>query len=73
MSINLQMELQKDAKYFNYFKENSYYFKYFNRGEITYKNFVDDMKIKYKERTSDKVSSFIDNIDIVSSLMDTFK
>lgn len=73
MRIDLQMELQKDKKYFEYFKENSYYFKYFNRGSITYKSFVDDMKIKYKERTSDKVSSFIDNIDMVSSLMDTFK
>lgn len=73
MEIKLQMELRENEKYYNYLKENSYYIKYLNRGHIDYKKFVTDMKIKYKERTSDKVSGFIDNIDIVSSLMQTFK
>ena len=73
MEYDLQYKLRENEKYFNYLKENSYYIKYLNRGDITYKDFIDDMKIKYKERTSDKVSGIIDNIDLVSTIMDTFK
>ena len=73
MEYDLQYKLRENEKYFNYLKANSYYIKYLNRGDITYKDFIDDMKIKYKERTSDKVSGIIDNIDLVSTIMDTFK
>lgn len=73
MEIETQIKIRENEKHFKYLKENSYYFKYLNRGDITYKKFVDDMKVKYKERTSDKVSNFIDNIDLVSTIIDTFK
>ncbi len=73
MELEQQIKFRENEKYFNYLKNNSYYFKELNRGNITYEQFVKDMKIKYKERTSDKISSFIDNIDIVSSIIDTLK
>ncbi len=73
MELNIQMDFRKNEKYFNYLKENSYYIKELNRGNINYNTFLKDMKIKYKERTSDKISSLIDNIDIVSSIIDTLK
>lgn len=73
MEIEMQMKLRENEKLYKYLKENSYYIKYLNRGDADFKKFSSDMKIKYKERTSDKVSSFIDNIDLVSTLMDTFK
>ena len=31
------------------------------------------MKTKYKKRTTDKVSSLIDNMDLVSSVLDILK
>ncbi len=73
MEVDLQVKFRENEKYFQYLKDNSYYFKELNRGNITYDTFVKDMKVKYKERTSDKISSFIDNIDIVSSIIDTLK
>lgn len=73
MELELQMKIRENPKYEEYLKKNSYYIKYLNRGNISYKAFENDMKVKYKERTSDKVSSFIDNIDLVSSIIDTLK
>lgn len=73
MEVQTQVSLREDEKNFKHLKENSYYIKYLNRGDITYKKFASDMKVMYKERTSDKVSSFIDNIDLVSTIIDTLK
>ncbi|MFI3260422.1 MAG: hypothetical protein R3Y13_01765 [bacterium] len=73
MEVEMQVKIRENEKYYNYLKENSEYVKYLNRASIDYKKFIDDMKIKYKERASDKVSNFIDNIDLVSTIMDTFR
>ncbi len=73
MQLDLQMKFRENEKYFNYLKINSYYFKELNRGKIDYKNFANDMKVKYKERATDKISNVIDNIDLISSLVETLK
>ncbi len=73
MELETQVKFRENTKYFNYLKDNSYYIKELNRGTIDYDRFVKDMKVLYKERTSDKISNFIDNIDIVSSIIDTLK
>ncbi len=73
MNLEVQMKFRNNEKLYNYLKQNSYYIKELNRGLIDFDAFSKDMKIKYKERTSDKISSFIDNIDLVSSLIDTLK
>lgn len=73
MQLDTQIKIRENEKYFNYLKDNSYYIKYLNRGDIDHKKFIDDMKVTYKERTSDKISSFIDNIDMVSTIIETLK
>ena len=54
-------------------KENSYYIKALNRQEMDYKTFVNEMKIKYKNRTTDKINKVIDNMDLISSVLDILK
>lgn len=58
---------------YNLLKLNSSYIKDLNRGTMDYKVFDNIMKIKYKKRTTDKVSSLIDNMDLVSSVLDILK
>lgn len=58
---------------YNLLKLNSSYIKDLNRGTMDYKIFDNIMKTKYKKRTTDKVSSLIDNMDLVSSVLDILK
>ncbi len=73
MEYFLQQKLVEDKKFKKYLDENSNYIKYLNRNPENYKIFMKEMKELYKERTSDKLSDMVNTIDIVSSLIDTFK
>ena len=58
---------------YNLLKLNSSFIKDLNRGTMDYKGFDNIMKTKYKKRTTDKVSSLIDNMYLVSSVLDILK
>ncbi|MCM1053031.1 MAG: hypothetical protein NC483_03570 [Ruminococcus sp.] len=67
------LELQKDKKMYDLLKYNSYWLKDLNRDYSNLKRFKDDMKIKYKLRTTDKISDAIDNIDLISNVLNALK
>ena len=69
----LQMSFRENPKMFELLKQNSYYFKGLNRGVVDYKKFVSDMKVKFKDRTSDKLESIMDNMELVSSVLNVLK
>ena len=69
----LQMSFRENPKMFELLKQNSYYFKGLNRGVVDYKKYVSDMNVKYKERTSDKLESIMDNMELVSSVLNVLK
>lgn len=73
MQIYLQMQFRENAKSYRQLKENSYYFKELNRGLIDYKKFNEDMKIKYKERVTDKINNVVENMDLITSVLDVLK
>lgn len=73
MEYYLQNKLIEDKKFKRYLDENSNYIKYLNRNPENYKEFIKEMKVLYKERTSDKLNDAINTIDIVSSLLETLK
>ena len=66
-------KLIKSPKMYELLKHNSYYLKEINRDPSYYKIFVKDMKEKYKLRTTDKINEAMDNIDLVSSILDVLK
>lgn len=67
------LELKKDKKMWELLKVNSYWIKDLNRDSTSVKKFKDDMKVKYKLRTTDKISDAIDNIDIISNVLSALK
>lgn len=69
----LQMTFRENPKSYDLLKQNSYYFKNLNRGVVDYKKFVSDMKVKYKERATDKLESIMDNMELVSSILNVLK
>ena len=73
MDKQISYKIFENQKILNHFKENSYYIKYLNRDPKYYKTFLNDMKILYKERVTDKISDTIDNVEMVSEVIDTIK
>ena len=73
MEYFLQNKLNEDKKFKKYLDENSGYIKYLNRNPESYKEFIKEMKVLYKDRATDKLSDAINTIDIVSTLLDTLQ
>ncbi len=73
MNLNVQKKLEEDKKMNTLLKENSYWIKDLNRNEDNYKLFVIKMKEQYHLNVTDKISDAIDNIDIISSILETLK
>ena len=73
MTIKEQLLFKNNPKEYQYLKENSWYIKYLNRGIIDYNTFKNEMKKQYKERISDKLENAVDNIDLISSVLDILK
>jgi len=73
MQMRTILELKKDAKMWELLKYNSYWIKELNRDSTSVKRYKEDMKAKYKLRTTDKISDAIDNIDIISNVLSALK
>lgn len=69
MQIEVQRNLFNDKQMAEFLKQNSEWFKHLNRDPELYKNFVSLMKEKYKVRATDKVEKFMENVDLINSVM----
>ena len=73
MQMRVLLEIKKDKKMWDLLKINSYWVKDLNRDSSSIKRFKEDMKVKYKLRTTDKISDAIDNIDLISNVLSALK
>ena len=61
----------ENEKLLNKLKDHSYWLKELNRNPNSINTFIKQMKIIYKERPSDKINNAVDNIELISSIIDT--
>ena len=73
MTYNLQNKINNDINLKRFLRENSYWYKVLNRNENAFIDFVNDMKVKYKLTTSDKINRTIDNIGMLQSFLEVLK
>ena len=73
MQLDLQYRIKQDEKQIMFLRENSYWYKYLNRNNKYYKEFVDDMKDKYKLKPPDNINKMMDNINMVRTFLDILK
>ena len=71
MEYNLQQEIIKNPKMYNYLKEHSYWLKYLNRNPYLYKEFMSKMKEIHHERVTDKISNAMDNMSLIESILES--
>lgn len=65
----LQIKFRENPKMKNFLMLNSHWYKELNRSSLNYKLFESTMKEQYKIRTTDKINDAIENIDLISSVL----
>ena len=73
MTLEVQFKLKSNPLFIKYLHENSYWYKYLNRSESYYKDFINDMKDKYKLKPTDKINKMVENIDMIRTFLDVLK
>jgi len=73
MSIDTILKINSDPLQKRFLRENSYWYKYLNRSNIYYKDFITDMKNKYKLTPQDKLNKVIDNINMINTFLEVLK
>ena len=69
MQMEIIQKLREDKKMLGYLRENSHWYKELNRDPNNYKTFVKVMREKYKLKVSDKIESAVDNIELITSVL----
>lgn len=72
MDKGILYNLEKD-KLLIYLKQNSYFIKDLLRNPNNYENFKKTIKEKYNLRLQDRISNIINDIELVSSIINTIQ
>lgn len=73
MRYDIQYRINNDINLKKFIRENSYWYKALNRDSDNFKYFVEDMKVKYKLTSADKLSKAVDNISMIQSFLEVLK
>ena len=73
MTLDVLYTLKNDPKMHKFLRENSGWYKYLNRNNANYPLFVKVMKKQYRLNPTDKISDALDNIDLISTVIQTIK
>ena len=73
MSYEIQYRINNDINLKKFIREHSYWYKALNRDSNNFKYFVDDMKVKYKLTTVDKLNKTVENIGMIQSFLEVLK
>lgn len=73
MTVELQIKIASDPRQISFLRENPIWYKRLNRNPYLYKEFISDMKDKYKLNPSDKLSKMLNNINMLQTFLDVLK
>ena len=71
MPLEIQFKLRENPLYIKFLRENNIWYKKLIRNPNLFNDFVEEMKVKYKLRPSDKLEKIADTLDIVSNLFNS--
>ena len=73
MDVKTQIIIRSNPNIYRYLREESYWYKYLNRNPMNYDKFVKTMKEQYKIRPTDKINEVVENIDLVSNILNVIR
>ena len=69
MTLDTQFKLKSNPLYIKYLHENSHWYKTLNRDPEMFNKFVEELKVNYKLRTSDKLDNVLSTFEMISSIV----
>ncbi len=73
MDTKIKIFLDSNPDYKNYLRSNSYWYKILNRNPDMIGSFIEEVKEKYKLRTSDKINNVVEKIDMLSKFLNVLR
>jgi hypothetical protein len=73
MTLDIQFKIKNNDLYKEYLRENSEWYKVLNRNPGAFKEFEENVKIRYGLRPTDKINKFIDTAHMISTLVSSLK
>ena len=73
MNLETIVKIKNDALLKKYIRENSYWYKILNRNPSYMEYLIDEMKVKYKLTTTDKINEISKKLDLIRAFMSAFK
>jgi hypothetical protein len=73
MSYDIWYKIDNDINLKKFLRENSYWYKQLNRDSSNFNYFVNEMKVRYKLTTEDRINKMIDNMGMIQSFLDILK
>ena len=73
MTIDVQLKINSDQRLQSFIRQYPYWYKLLNRNPLVFKDFVNDMKDKYKITTSDRLNKTLSNIGMLQTFLEVLK
>ena len=73
MSLETQFTLKNNEQYITYLRSHSYWYKELNRNPEKLRDFIEEVRIFYKLRTSDRIEKAIETVEFLESILSTMQ
>jgi hypothetical protein len=73
VTVELQLKINSDPKLKMFIRQYPNWYKLLNRNPNLFKEFVNDMKEKYKITTADKLNKTFDSISMFQTFLEVLK
>ena len=73
MTVENQIRISSDPKLTSFIRENPIWYKILNRNPEAFKDFVQDMKEKYKLTPSDRINNVLNSISMLETFLNVLK
>jgi hypothetical protein len=73
MNLETQFKIKNNPMLQKYIRENSYWYKTLNRNPSSINELIDEMKVKYKLTTADKINNISEKLDLIKTFMNVLK
>lgn len=73
MNFNVQIELNNNPDFKRYVRENSYWYKTLNRNPYMIEKLKEEIKEKYRLRTTDKLNNALKTLELIQNVVSTLK